>query len=122
MPQIQCPAQTIVQLILLYHAGFEGDAAGNDVCQARLKRVGVKQGEQLFVTQYAGFDGFRRTIGKNVGGEGTQAVRVAQHGGRLKKDARQVFARLQVNGGFSADGGIHVRQQCGGHLDIADAP
>ena len=41
---------------------------------------------------------------------------------RVMKCADQILPRAQVNGGFAADGGVHLRQYGGGNLNQVDAP
>ena len=35
--------------------------------------------------------------------------------------SNQVFAAQQIDAGFAADGGVHLREQGGGNLDDRDA-
>ena len=53
--------------------------------------------------------------------QGRERVGVGQHRQRLVKRADHVLAARVVDGGLSADRGIHLRQQRRGHLDEGHA-
>src|SRR5699024_233195 len=56
------------------------------------------------------------------GGQGAQAVCVADHRRGLAEGPGQIFSGGQVYGGFTAHGGVHRGQKRGGQLDVPDAP
>ena len=53
----------------------------------------------------------------SCGGQGLERRQIAQHGRRLMERADQVLARLGVDRGLAADGGIDHGQQGGRHVD-----
>ena len=122
MAQVQKLPLPLLLLVPLHHAGLVGDAPGDDLAGVGGEGAVLKQGEQGFVREHAGLDGLGGPVGKHVGGQGLQAVRVTDHGGGLAEGPGQVLPGGQVHGGLPPHGGVHRRQQGGGQLDIPDAP
>ena len=68
------------------------------------------------------FNDLGAAVGKYVFRQRVQCGGVAEHFHRLIKSTGQIFARRQINGGFSAHGRIHGSQQSGGNLQIGNSP
>ena len=119
--EVQLAPLAPLLLVALDHARLVADAAGDDLGGRVGERAVLKEREQRLAAQHTGLDGLRRAVGKDGGGQGSQTVRVAQHGSGLQKRARKVLPRRKVDGRLAADGGIHSGEQCGRQLHIADA-
>ena len=119
--EVQLAPLAPLLFVALDHARLVADAAGDDLGGRVGERAVLKERKQRLAAQHAGLDGLRRAVGKDGGGQGPQAVRIAQHGGGLQKRARKVFPRRKVDGRLAADGGIHGGEQRGRQLHIADA-
>ena len=53
--------------------------------------------------------------------ERIERAKIGQHGDRLVKGADQVLSGRRIDPGLAADGTVHLRQQCGRHLNEVDA-
>ena len=73
------------------------------------KKFGIAQGTV--------FDDFGHTCGKFALRQRLQGGQIGQHGLRLVERANHVFTERMVDGGFTADRGIDLAEQCGRHLD-----
>ena len=84
--------------------------------------MGDKEIKEAPVGDAAIFDDLRHAAGKVPVRQRGQDLRVHQHQAWLPEGAGQVFPGLEIDGHLAAHGGVHLGQQGGGELDIADAP
>jgi hypothetical protein len=67
--------------------------------------------EQATLARRALFDAFAPTGGQLSPGQSEKCVRVYQDCARVMESADEVFPCARVNGHFSADGSVHLREQ-----------
>ena len=72
--------------------------------------------------QQGTLDNFGTAVLVFCGRQRFQQGRVTEDQGGLVKRAHLIFAAGKIYGGLAAHGGIHRREQGGGHLDIGQAP
>ena len=124
--EVQGHAQTGVPLVLENHLPLQ-IAAGVDhlldvLHHARPATAPVQHPEEVVVPDTAVLDDLRHAVGKGGVGQGVQAVRVDEHPAGLPEGPGQVFSRLQIDGHFSAHGGVHLGQEGGGDLNKVHPP
>ncbi len=69
----------------------------------------------------AGLDGFLQAGAQLVGGERREQVDVGEDRHGVVEAANQVLAGGEVYPGLAADGGVYLREEGGGDLDVGDA-
>ena len=125
MTEIQQHALSRVKFILGYDVPLDGDTPGNDLVrlgQNIVTVVGIQQGKQPRIPDHTIFDRFCDAIAENMCRQGFQRVRIADHQAGLLECPHQVLASGDVDGSFSTYGGVNLRQQSGGNLNVPNAP
>ena len=88
-------------------------AAGKDVFP-----IGFEPGEEGGVAKQAVFGDFSVAGAEFARRQHVKQSRVGNNQNRLMESADKILAVAGIDGGLAADRGIHLRQQCGRHLDI----
>ena len=81
-----------------------------------------QRGVAFCIGQKKGFHQFRQAGAEFPRRKGGQHLRAEESELRLHDHAQHILVPVQVYAGFSADRGIYLREQRGGHVGIADAP
>ena len=122
MAQIKEPAFAGVKFIPGDHIPFHGHTALDHIGFVKAGTGGCQVMEEITVIEDGVFDHLCTAVQKNFPGKGIQGIRIAEYQTGLPESADQVFAHLQINGGFSTHRGINGSQKGGGHLDKPDSP
>ncbi len=80
-----------------------------------------EDGEEFGAGDDAVFDDFEEAGAVFARGEGAEDCGVDEDGVGLVEGAKEVFAALEVDAGFAADGGVDLSEEGGGDLDDGDA-
>ena len=107
--------------------GFDADAFVDDLFE-NLRVLGEdvggavgEDGEEFRAGDDAVFDDFEEASAIFARGEGAKNGGVNENGVRLVEGTEEVFAALEVDAGFAADGGVHLSEESGGDLNDGDA-
>jgi len=108
--------------------GFDADAGGDDAgesggfaCEDGFG-VLLHVAEELCIVDDAGFDGFLQACVEFGGGKSAEKIYVGEDSLRMVEAADEIFSCGEIDSGFSADGGVDLRQERRRDLDVADAP
>src|SRR5574340_1149945 len=99
----------------------DGVQAGVGIQVEQRLDVRLQPHEEILVADERGLDDFREPGAEFARRQGLEGVDVGDHRERLVKRADHVLAVTVVDAGLAADGGVHLREQRGGHLEIVDA-
>ena len=128
MAEVQNAAQTLLLFIFLHHFLFEVQGVGNDPdqpgrrlsgsqgIQFRFKIEGFKAGKSFLIKTERHFHRLGQAVGDLAAGQGGKGGRIHQDAARLIKCADNVLDSIQVDGGFAADGGVHLGKDGGGNV------
>ena len=122
MAQVQKGPAAPVELVRRHGVPLQGHAAGDDGCQLVPDRRLLQGGEESLVKEHTVLDDLGTAAPVLPLRKGREQRRVAEHQGGLVEAARLVFPRGEVDAGLAAHGGIHRRQEAGGHLAEGHAP
>ncbi len=83
--------------------------------------IGFEPGEEGGVAKQAVFGDFGVAGAEFALRQRIKQSRIGNNQNRLMESADEILAVAGVDGGLAADRGVHLRQQCGRHLDIIEA-
>ena len=129
--EVEDHAQAELFFVLVDDVGFDADGGGDYSGEGGLflRRgffcedggyVFLEVGEEFGVVDDAGFDGLLQASAELVGGQGAEEVSVGEDGLGVVEGADEVFTSEEVDAGLAADGGVYLREQGGGELDVTD--
>ena len=128
MAEVQDLAKPPLALVRVHHVALDLDVAADYVRKLlAVEALGVdgmrrQAAEQRLVADDAVLDDLTARVREELRRERVQAVHVRDDERRLEERAGEVLAGLEVDGGLSADGGVHHGQKRRGHLhDLAPA-
>ena len=124
MAEVEALSEPLFFGVPSYDVRLERNVGGHDPG----KKVKIKQFVRIFFqrienfrTERAVFDDLAQSAADLPQGKRAQESAVHQHAARLTERAHKVFDPVEIDGGLSADGGIHLREERGGHLNAGDA-
>ena len=120
--QIQLHPGSGVEFVLHDHVPLQLHAAGDHIFPVKIQTVPLQMGEKGGIVQNAVLDYLGTAVPEDFTGEGIQSMGVAQHQAGLAESAYQILSGGEIDGGLTANGGIHGRQQRGGNLNEPDSP
>ena len=121
--EIKPCADALLGFVLGNNIGLHFAAMVNGFCHFFLvlcHQVGhifFQPSKKFGIAQCAVFDNFGHACGKFALRQRLQGSQIGQNGLRLVERANHVFTERMVDGGFTADRGIDLAEQCGRHLD-----
>ena len=99
----------------MIHSSFDGVAA-QFLC------IDIFQGAKQFrLADDAAFEGFVKTGAEFAVGQRGEDRGIDQDHAGMVEGPDQIFSGAQVDPGFAADGGVHLRQHGGGNLHQFEA-
>ena len=122
MAEVQRGAQAGLPLVPLHHVLLHHQAAVDDLLDLLVGVLCFEQLKQALVRDQPRLHGLCMAVDEMALGQAFQRVRVRHHKAGLVKSAHSVFGARQVDGRFSADGGIDLRKRRGGAVDERNAP
>ena len=108
--------------------GLHGDGRSDDVLERdRITSedafaVAFEEAKEARVTDDPCFYAFEETSAQLPRRQRFKNAYIGEDSERVMEAADEVFAGGQVDSGFAADGGINLREQRGGDLDVGDSP
>ena len=129
--EVEDHAEAGLFFIFADNVGFDADGCGYDFRQGG--GVGVlfcvedgfsvlfHVAEEVCVVDDAGFDRLLQAGAQLSRWKGAKEIGVGEDGLRVIKAADEIFSGCEVDAGFSADGGVDLREESGGDLHVADA-
>ena len=120
--EVQQLAQAGLCLVLLHDGLFDPQRAFDHRVDVLIERVRFQKCEQLRVRRAGHFDGLGQPVCDLPGRQRFEYVRVNEHFFRLPEGADDVFHVLEVDGHFTADGGVYLRQDGGRNVVKINTP
>ena len=122
MAQIQLHPGAGVKLVFGNNILLQSHTLCDHVFPMEVQPVFFQMSKQLRIIQYAVLDHFGASVTKYVVRKRIQRVNITQYQTGLVKRAGQIFAGRQINGCFTAHGGIYGRKKGCRDLNIGDTP